>query len=220
MDVFQAAKRFHYGWVTVIAFGLLAGGLLQLMLQAGPGAGHGGLPMALIGVVIGIVVYGMILGCWLIIAWIIAKSWRGRTWVALTPALLFCVVQIAYTIANPPSPQRYFRRYFQTEMPADAYEIDVTKPTLGGDPTDFVFRCSKQSTTKLIRTLRLEAKERQMGILSPLGLMWMVTHGEDARYFFKVNHKGSGIFLATDPAMQRILVSDQPFVAEWEKDLQ
>lgn len=224
----QAPKRLHYAWVVVLAFVLMFGGLACLHYQHTPGPGHEIWPFVLFGALFSTPLLGGVLSIWLCATWSVfgeTRPWRGRTWVALLPALFFFGYVAVTLAADPPSPQRQFQRYFHADLPVDARNIKVLPPALP-DPgyAYFAFSCSKQSTSALIKELVMEPgpDEHVSGmeiLFSRIAGDWSKQDWEKSLQFGKSERTGTGYILVTDALMERVLMTRQPLLSKSEEEM-
>lgn len=228
MSTATAPRRLHYAWIVVLAFVLLFGGLACLYCQHTPGPCHEIWPFVLFGTLFSTPLFGGVLSIWLCATWGVfgeTRPWRGRTWVAMLPALFFFGYGVASIAMDPPSTQRHFQRYFHTDLPVDARNIKVLPPTLT-DPgyAYFAFSCSKQSTSALIKELAMEPgpDEHVIGmeiLFSRIAGDWSKQDWEKSLQYGKSERTGTGYILITDALMERVLVTRQPLLSKSEEEL-
>lgn len=221
MPTSEPAKRLHYGWVVVIAFSLLVAGLTLGVAKVGSGFRYEHPPFIVGMTIFATLIFGFFLLLWQVIIWKafdVGRRWRGRTWVAMLPALLLLLYTSARFIADPPSPQKTFRAVMQVEMPSDAQEIATSQLSLG-DMREFMFRCSKQSTLHLIKTLGLEAWEESPAFVSYVAKDWVKADWKDAQSYIRLDKRGTGYILITDTGMERVVVQRHPGFAKSEEEL-
>lgn len=222
MSSSESPKRLHYGWVMVLAFGLLIAGLTLFFLQAGSGPRYEDPSFIMMLVAFSTMVCGFFLLLWLGIIWRVFESGRQarrRVWAAVIPPLLLVVFATAGLVKDPPSPQRMFHALLKVPMPPDAREIGVTPLFFAGGPKEFAFRCSKQSTLDLIKSLDLEAIEETPSFFSHVAKDWEAAGWKDSLLFLKTDKKGVGYILITDTAMERVVMQRDLLFAKTEEEL-
>lgn len=224
----SARQKSNYGCVVLIAYVLLIAGAFALITNhsAGPGYGFAG-NAATRAIFWGTIAphFGPALLLWLFIVWSIFRrngSWRGRNWIAVAPPLVFLAFRVGVLLADPPSPQRYFRETFAAELPADARMIQVGHPTLG-DPgfVDFAFVCSKQSTLTLIDAMNLDrmtTKATTPGGYFQAAVEWQYWEWKTPHQYGKVQRTGTGHILIADTEMERVIVARNPLFAKSEAE--
>jgi hypothetical protein len=209
METAMAPKRLHYAWVVMLAFVLMFTGLYVSMLfnTASSQAAEFARFMA---VFIGAFL-SMPLLVWLLVIWSICGGkhpWRGRTWLALLPSALLLAAGLVYVVQLPPREQRlryHFRELLNAEIPADAREMDVTSPAR--DDVEFTFRCSKESTQALIKSMRLEPQDVEPPFSSRLARDWSKNHWADAQYYKQTDERGVEHLLIADSRLERVWVA-------------
>lgn len=218
--------RLRYGRIVSSAYLLLFSGSFLLLMRhsAGPGSGFAisGATRALFWGVIA-PHSGPSLLVWLSLTWVIFnlnRSWKGRNWIALTPALVFFLFQATMVVVQPPSPRKYFLATFDVPLPKDAKIVKVVHPTLA-DPgfVEFAFRCSKESTNSLIDQMKLTRMVtepyRPVGGTT-VGQEWGLDSWVTPNQFAKVQRTGTGHLLIADLKMQRVVVLRNPLFAKSE----
>lgn len=224
----QAPKQLHYGWVMALAFGMMLGGLACLYCRPTAGPGHGIWLFVLFGTLFSTPLFGGVLSIWLCATWGVygeTRPWLGRTWVALLPSLMLFGYGAASIATVPPSPQRHFQEYFHADLPSDVRNLRVAPPLL----TDrghvyFAFKCSKQSTSDLIKELAMEpSPDEHVSGMKEVFLRfapdWTKQDWEDSLQFGRTDRTGTGYILVTDPSMECVLVHRNPLWSKGEEQL-
>lgn len=228
MTIETTTNRLKYRWVVTIASVLLIGGTFFRSARRGAGLGYGSAMDAGIWAVdwtMFSVLFGMFLAIWLVGSWALLEfgfSWRGRTWVAILPPLVFFVFQSATLLIDLPSPHRYFEEIMGAKLPVDARSIEVTYPTFT-DPgyVEFAFEGAKETTLALIEAMKLEPIDMEsgpLGIYFRVGRDWQADQWEEAKKYTKINRSGTGYLLISDRDMERVIVVRDPLYAKSEAD--
>lgn len=219
MNETQVPKRLHYGWVVVLAFGMMLGGLQVSFYQMG--ASSEAVTMAWGMTVFFGLVLSLPLLIWLAVIWGVygdKHSWHGRTRLALLPsALLFAstVVPLAWEPSKEQRLRERFHAMFHADLPADAWDIDATYPTLADSGfVDFVFRGSRESTQALVKAMNMKPQDNAPSHYSRLARDWADQNWKDAQWYMCSDKHGVGYLLIADPRMERVLVARNPLFAK------
>ena len=229
MDTVTPPKRLHYAWVTTLALALMLGSFACWITQRTAGPGYETEVLVVFGAFILGFQWGWTLLLWLLMIWGVcdkARSWRGRAWLALSPALIFfgyCVISLAI---DPPSPQKHFPSRFQAQLPADARGIEFSAPRwTDAGHYNYAFRCSKPSTLALIHDLGVEPAENVEGIeamfttkIGAVARDWSIQDWRNALFFVKGDRDGTGYILMTDVAMERVVIGRDPLWSKSEEE--
>jgi hypothetical protein len=220
----QAPDRLNYGWVVVLAVGMLLVGLQVSFYQMGASSEAGKMAWG------NTLTFGLVLSLpllvWLVVVWGVygeKRPWRGRTLLALLPSALLLASMVVPLAWQPSKEQRLrerFRAMFHADLPADAREIDATYPTLADSGfVDFVFRGSRESTQALVKAMNMELQEGVPPHYSRLEREWSDQRWMDALWFISSDKNDVGYMLITDPRMERVLVTRDPLFAKSEDEM-
>jgi hypothetical protein len=149
----------------------------------------------------------------------VIRSRRSRIISSIFPFIVLATTATFRVAKNPPSPNEYFRFYFECSLPINAENIRVRPETLNDrDDVGVYFTTTSEETQKLISTLALEQIDSEIsdsweyffrvpGILDPPPAAGFI--------FFEHNKlDGSGIILATNPERTQVFMAYQPL---WNK---
>ncbi len=219
-------NRMRYARVALIAFALWVGGTFLLIARRGAGPGYGFALDTRTAGIVGIVVLlqvGLVLAIWLAGSWALFdphQAWRRRTWVAVSPSVIFILLQFSILVVDPPSPHKYFEKTFGAKLPEKVHVTEVAHPTLA-DPgyVEFAFEGSKESTLLLIEAMELTAIEPGPPAFSfRVGGNWALHEWQSAKQFTRVDRSGTGYLLICDPEMLRVVVVREPLYAKSEAE--
>lgn len=162
----------HYAWVALLAWLLwtMAAGLSVLQSGAGLAVVDNLSERMVLWTIIAGLIGALILNGWLFAVWAVygwLPRWRGRTWVALLPALLLLVAEARKCVFEPPSPQRYFKHVFHANLPEGAKGFAIKHSVLADNGTHFGFSCPRAETEKLIHAMGLTA-DPNLGVSPPM----------------------------------------------------
>jgi hypothetical protein len=219
----QAPKRLHYGWVMALAFGMMLGGVFWSCVLVSASSRifeWAGFMTAMAGMAL-----GLPLLAWLGVIWCVynfKRSWRGRAMLALLPSGIMFAFALYGAVTQPSREQRlrqHFKRVFQAEIPADAYETDVRPPIFDAWNMEFTFRCSKESTLTLIKAMKAERRHVEAPRSNLLVRDWSADRWHDMQAYEHVDQKGNQNILITGALMESVSVTQwysDKFKAELE----